>query len=130
MFPHNPQKDWLWLCTVLSNRLVLLQDNSGPHVAKKTLEFLEKFRWEVLQHPPYSLDISPCDSHIFGPLKKISDSRPNILFCTYVDGEKTPLSSENRALLVSDVIGKSNLIGSVIHDRGLRRELLNRTKKI
>ncbi|GBO33629.1 hypothetical protein AVEN_98611-1 [Araneus ventricosus] len=36
----------------LSNGIVLLQDNARPHVAKNTLELLEKFRWEVLQHPP------------------------------------------------------------------------------
>ncbi|GBN97011.1 hypothetical protein AVEN_178452-1 [Araneus ventricosus] len=47
----------------LSNGIVHLQDNARPHVAKKTLELLEKFRWEVLQHPPCSPDISPCDSH-------------------------------------------------------------------
>ncbi|GBM04597.1 hypothetical protein AVEN_93994-1 [Araneus ventricosus] len=73
---HNPQEASLWQslctvgCTVLSKGLVLLQDNSRPHVAKKTLEILEIFRWEVLQHPSYSPDISPCDSHIFDPLKK------------------------------------------------------------
>ncbi|GBN40348.1 hypothetical protein AVEN_84053-1 [Araneus ventricosus] len=50
--------------------IVLLQDNARPHVAKKTLQLLEKFRWEVLQHPPYNTDIPPCDSHILGPLKK------------------------------------------------------------
>ncbi|KMQ92111.1 histone-lysine n-methyltransferase setmar-like protein [Lasius niger] len=25
-----------------------------------------KFRWEVLQHSPYSIDLLPCDFHIFG----------------------------------------------------------------
>ncbi|GBO41429.1 hypothetical protein AVEN_97804-1 [Araneus ventricosus] len=54
----------------LSNRIVLLRDNARPHVAKKTLELLEKFRWEVLQHPPCSPYIPPCHYHILGPLKK------------------------------------------------------------
>ena len=27
-------------------------------------------KWEVLQHPPYSPDLSPCDYHVFGTLKK------------------------------------------------------------
>lgn len=36
------------------------------------LQFFKTFRLEVLRHPPYSPDLSPCDSHNFGPLKKIS----------------------------------------------------------
>ncbi|KAJ4445200.1 hypothetical protein ANN_07001 [Periplaneta americana] len=32
---------------------------------------LRRFRWEVLDHPPYSLDLEPTtDFHVFGPLKK------------------------------------------------------------
>ena len=27
-------------------------------------------KWEILQHPPYSPDRSPCDFHIFVDLKK------------------------------------------------------------
>ncbi|GFU24442.1 uncharacterized protein TNCV_2264091 [Trichonephila clavipes] len=27
-------------------------------------------RWEVLEHPSYSPDLSSCEYHIFGPLKK------------------------------------------------------------
>jgi len=26
--------------------------------------------WELLQHPPYSLDLAPTDFHLFGPLKE------------------------------------------------------------
>ena len=29
-----------------------------------------KFKWEQLEHPPYSRDMSPCDFHVFGFLKK------------------------------------------------------------
>ena len=31
---------------------------------------LAEIKWEVLGHPPYSPDLSPCDYAIFGPLKK------------------------------------------------------------
>jgi hypothetical protein len=32
--------------------------------------------WEVLPHPPYSLDISPCDFYLFEPLKEaLGDSQ-------------------------------------------------------
>ena len=30
----------------------------------------EQFKWEVLVHPPYSPELSPCDYAIFDPLKK------------------------------------------------------------
>ena len=33
---------------------------------------LAKFKWEQFEHPPYSPDMSPCDFHLFGPLKKTS----------------------------------------------------------
>ena len=39
------------------------------HTAKKTLELIEKFGWEVVPHPPYSPDLAPSDYHLFGPLK-------------------------------------------------------------
>ena len=29
-----------------------------------------KFKWEKLDHPPYSPNKSSCDFHLFGPLKK------------------------------------------------------------
>ena len=34
------------------------------------MALLQKFKWEVLGHPPYNPDLSPCDYTIFGPLKK------------------------------------------------------------
>ena len=45
------------------------QDNARPHTAKKTLELIEKFGWEVVPHLPYSPDLEPSDYHLFGPLK-------------------------------------------------------------
>lgn len=31
---------------------------------------MEQFGWEILEHPAYSPDLSPCDYHLFGPLKE------------------------------------------------------------
>jgi len=41
-------------------------------INKKALteEKLAQLYWTALQHPLYSPDISPCDCHMFGPLKE------------------------------------------------------------
>ncbi|GBN26567.1 hypothetical protein AVEN_210131-1 [Araneus ventricosus] len=35
------------------------------HVAHNVTNVLRRWHWEVLEHPPYSPDISPCDFHLF-----------------------------------------------------------------
>ena len=49
--------------------LLLLHDNARPHSANQTTVMLRSFKWEVLQHPPYSPDLTPSDFHLLGPLK-------------------------------------------------------------
>jgi hypothetical protein len=39
------------------------------------LPTLRRFGWGVLDHPPYSPDLSPCDYHTFGPLKNTLKGR-------------------------------------------------------
>ena len=51
--------------------VILLHDNARPHMANPITALLQKFKWEVLGHTPYSPDLSPCDYTIFGPLKKV-----------------------------------------------------------
>ncbi|KAJ4427817.1 hypothetical protein ANN_25545 [Periplaneta americana] len=43
-----------------------LHDNAAVSVREK----INKFDWEVLQHPPYSPDLAPSDFHLFGLMKK------------------------------------------------------------
>jgi len=50
--------------------VVLLHDNARPHTAALTRKKLDQLGWETLEHPPYSPDLSPCDFHVFGPLKE------------------------------------------------------------
>ncbi|GFT94459.1 histone-lysine N-methyltransferase SETMAR [Trichonephila clavipes] len=45
--------------------IVLLHDNARPHPAMVTKQKLNALGWEVLGHPPYSLDISPSDYYLF-----------------------------------------------------------------
>lgn len=54
----------------LSKGIVLLQDNARPHVANQTKDLITSFRWETLDHPPYSPDLAPSDYHLFLHLKK------------------------------------------------------------
>ncbi|GBN42211.1 Mariner Mos1 transposase [Araneus ventricosus] len=54
----------------ISRGVILLHDNARPHTAKAAKELLQKFKWKVLSHPPYSPDLSPCDFHMFGELQK------------------------------------------------------------
>ena len=49
--------------------MLLLHDNACPQSANQTTTMLGSFKWEVLQHPPYSPDLAPSDFHLFGPLK-------------------------------------------------------------
>ncbi|GBM55591.1 hypothetical protein AVEN_74545-1 [Araneus ventricosus] len=48
-----------------------------PHgnTATRSLNKLTKFGRKVLEHQPYCPNLSPCDIHIFGSLKKILKGR-------------------------------------------------------
>ncbi|KAJ4450086.1 hypothetical protein ANN_01493 [Periplaneta americana] len=45
-------------------------DNAPCHVAEAVAELLRRWDWEVLEHPPYSPDVSPCDYDLFPRLKE------------------------------------------------------------
>ena len=47
-----------------------LQDNSRPHVAARTMDTIQKLKWIILPHPPYSPDLAPSDCHLLGSLKE------------------------------------------------------------
>jgi len=55
---------------LLTKGTLLLHDNARPHSANQTTVTLRSFKWEVLQHPPYSPDFALSDFHLFGPLKQ------------------------------------------------------------
>ena len=49
---------------------ILLQDNAAPHRKKSDLQALQSWSWEILPHPPYSPDLSPCDFFLFPRIKE------------------------------------------------------------
>ena len=51
-------------------RALLFHDNARPHSAHATVNLLERWGWEILEHPPYSPDLAPSDFHLFPPHEK------------------------------------------------------------
>ena len=49
----------------------LLHDNTSSHMCKVVKSFLASEKVKVLNHPPYSPDLSPCDFFLFQRLKKM-----------------------------------------------------------
>ena len=49
--------------------LIILHDNASPHKAICVSDLLRHWRWDVLEHPPYSLDLSLCDYDLIPKLK-------------------------------------------------------------
>jgi histone-lysine N-methyltransferase SETMAR len=47
-----------------------LYDNARPHTSSSMRELLQRYNWEVLDHPPYSPDLASGDFRLFGPLTK------------------------------------------------------------
>lgn len=49
---------------------LLHQDNASPHTADLTMELLTSSGIDLLEHPPYSPDLAPCDFFLFPRLKR------------------------------------------------------------
>ncbi|KAG5309733.1 SETMR methyltransferase, partial [Acromyrmex insinuator] len=49
---------------------ILLHDNARPHTSYKTIAKLNELKYEILQHPAYSSDLSPTDFHFFKHLEQ------------------------------------------------------------
>jgi transposase len=50
--------------------VLLLHDNTQPHVSHKTKDKITKLGWTTLPHPPNSPDMAPSGYHLFGKLKE------------------------------------------------------------
>jgi transposase len=48
----------------------LLHDNSRANTADAVEDLLRRWRWEILEHPPYSPDMNPDDYDSFAIMKE------------------------------------------------------------
>ena len=56
----------------------LLHDNASSHKCEVLKSFLASEKVKVLNHPPYSPDLSPCDFFLFPKLKKMLSGNKNM----------------------------------------------------
>lgn len=49
---------------------IILHDNARCHTAAAVRDLLRRWQWEILEHPPYSPDMSPCDYDLFSKVKE------------------------------------------------------------
>ena len=49
--------------------VIILNDNVTPHKAICVKDLLRRWRWDVLEHPPYLSDLSPCDYDLIPKFK-------------------------------------------------------------
>ena len=60
---YGPSKGW--------SGVHLLHDNASSHKCQVVKSFLASEKVKVLNHPPYSPDLSPCGFFLFPRLKKM-----------------------------------------------------------
>ena len=48
---------------------IILHDNARIHTTA-VMDLLHRWQWEILENPPYSRDISPCDCNLFAKVKQ------------------------------------------------------------
>ena len=77
---------------LLSKKVLLQHDNARPHVAKATIETINKLGFEVLEHPAYSPDLAPSDYHLFAPLK--TNNFNYVLYNLHFNLKRRPLEAK------------------------------------
>jgi len=60
---------------LLEKGVILHHDNAPVHESRVVNELLEGYSWELLEHPPYSPDLAPCDFHLFPKVKEMLRGR-------------------------------------------------------
>ncbi len=55
---------------MLEKGVIILHDNCRIHTTPVIVKLLAKYGWEILHHPAYSPDMSPCDYNLNPKLKE------------------------------------------------------------
>ena len=55
---------------LMVNNRIILEDNARNRTAAAVTDLLRLWQWEILEHPPYSPDMSSCDYHLFEKVKE------------------------------------------------------------
>jgi hypothetical protein len=61
---------WKCLHFITGASPLVLHDSARCHVARPVQDLLAQWQWETVEHPPYSLDMSPCDFDLFPKMKE------------------------------------------------------------
>jgi histone-lysine N-methyltransferase SETMAR len=48
----------------------ILHDNATPHTHEATITFIQSNGMQIIDHPPYSPDLAPCDFWLFDYIKQ------------------------------------------------------------
>lgn len=56
-------------------KIIFHQDNAPAYKSVLAMGKLRDLKYEVLEHPPYSLDLAPSDFHLFPNLKKFMSGK-------------------------------------------------------
>ena len=97
--------------------LIILHDNVRSHSAAVT-DLLSCWQWEILEHPPYSPDMSPCDYDL---VAKVKESQRGMRYNTRdkliraVGGSIWDINKDGRAIGVRRL---TNIWQNVINKRG------------
>lgn len=60
----------------------LLHDNAKPHKHYNTVSFIESNGIQIIDHPPYSPDLAPCDYWLFDYIKQRLNDEPDAISLT------------------------------------------------
>ena len=102
--------------TLVVQNLIILHDNERSHTAAVVTDFLRRWLWEILEHPPYSPNMSPCDDYLFAKVKER-------LRGTQYNTRESPRST-------STSIKTQNHSQSKLYSRGATCEMLRKHYKV
>ncbi len=51
--------------------VIILYDNARPHIVTPVTLIFHEYSWEVLNHPPYTPDLSPLNYNLFPKFKEL-----------------------------------------------------------